>query len=160
MTTASFHGRRTALVLLTAACLGAHSAAALAHPHPTQADAVAMTEKAAAFLETHGTAKLIERVNAKDLEFCDGELYLVVLQLDGTHLAHPVNAKLIGKSLLDLPDTNGKMFRRERVALAASQGKGWVDYKYKNPKTGRTEQKTAYVLKAAEVLLSVGVYKD
>ncbi|MES2889603.1 MAG: cache domain-containing protein [Pseudomonadota bacterium] len=157
--TASNFSRRTALVLLTA-YLGASSLTAWANPNPTQKDAVAMTDKAAAFLKANGSAKLIERVNAKDPEFYAGELYVVVLKPDGTHLAHPINAKLIGKSMLEVPDPDGKLFRQERVDLAASKGKGWVDYKYKNPENGKIEQKTAYVLKADDVLLSVGVYKD
>ena len=157
--TASLHGRRAALLLL-AACLGAFNPAAFAGPNPTQADAVAMTDKAAAFLKAQGSAKLIERVNAKDPDFYAGELYVVVLKPDGTHLAHPVNPKLIGKAMLEVPDPDGKLFRQERVELAASKGKGWVDYRYKNPENGKIEQKTAYVLKADDVLISVGVYKD
>lgn len=132
----------------------------MAHANPTQKDAVAMTEKAVAALKAGGKAKLIERVNAKDPEFFSGELYVVVLSTDGTHLAHPVNPKLIGKSMLDVPDPDGKLFRKERVELAASKGKGWVDYKYRNPENNKIEQKTAYVLKVDDVMLSVGVYKD
>lgn len=125
-----------------------------------QQEAVAMTEKAAAALKSQGKAKLVERVNAKDPEFISGETYVVVLQADGTHLAHPTNAKLIGKSMLDVPDPDGKLFRKERVDLASSKGKGWVDYKYKNPQSNKVEQKSAYVLKVDDVIISVGVYKD
>lgn len=125
-----------------------------------QKTAVDMTEKAAAFAKANGKAALIERVNAKDPAFVDGEVYVVVLKSDGTHLAHPVNPKLIGKAMLDVPDPDGKLFRKERVELAASKGTGWVDYKYKNPSNGKIEQKTAYVLKLDDVILSVGVYKD
>jgi len=125
-----------------------------------QKDAVDMTEKAAAFAKANGKPALIEKVNAKDPAFVAGEVYVVVLKADGTHLAHPVNAKLIGKSMLDVPDPDGKLFRKERVELAAGKGRGWVDYKYKNPTSGKIEQKTAYVLKLDDVILSVGVYKD
>ncbi len=125
-----------------------------------QQEAIAMTEKAAAALKSQGKARLVERVNAKDPEFISGETYVVVLQADGTHLAHPTNAKLIGKSMLDVPDPDGKLFRKERVDLASSKGKGWVDYKYKNPQSNKVEQKSAYVLKVDDVIISVGVYKD
>lgn len=152
-------GRRHAAFVIVAG-LVAFSAATLAGTHGSQKDALAMTEKAAVFLKANGKAKLIERVNAKDPEVYVGDLYLVVLQLDGTHLAHPVNPKLVGKSMLDVPDPEGKLFRKERVAIAAAKGKGWVDYKYKNPDNGKIEQKTAYVMKVDDVLLSVGAYKD
>lgn len=127
---------------------------------PTQKDAVAMTEKAVAYAKTHGPAALIEKINAKSPEFINGEMYVVVLKADGTHVAHPVNAKLIGKSMIDVPDPDGKLFRKERVELAASKGKGWVDYKYKNPENGKIEQKTAWVQKYEDLIVSVGVYRD
>lgn len=126
----------------------------------TQKDAVAMAEKGESFLKANGKEKLIEKINAKDPQFVDGELYLVALDSKGNHLAHPVNSQLLGKSMLDVPDADGKMFRQERVDLAASKGKGWVDYKYKNPTTSKIENKTAYVLKSGDVILTVGAYKQ
>jgi cytochrome c len=132
---------------------------AAAAANPTQKDAVAMAERADAFLKSDGKDKLIEKVNAKDPRFFDGEMYVIVLDPKGTHLAHPTNPKLIGKSMLDVPDPDGKLFRKERVDLAAAKGKGWVDYRYKNPESGKIEQKSAYVLKSGDLILTVGIYK-
>lgn len=151
---------RRLLTLVLAFAAFSSASTAMADTGPTQKDAMAMTERAVAALKAHGKAKLIERVNAKDPEFFSGEMYVVVLALDGTHLAHPTNQKLVGKSMLDVPDPDGKLFRKERVDLAAGKGKGWVDYKYKNPESGKIEAKTAYVLKEGDVILTVGIYKD
>ena len=118
-----------------------------------------MADKADKFMKANGKDKLIEKVNAKDPQFFVGEMYVIVLDPAGTHLAHPANPKLIGKSMLDVPDPDGKMFRKDRVDLAASKGKGWVDYRYKNPESGKIEQKSAYVLKSGDVILTVGIYK-
>lgn len=125
----------------------------------TQKDAIAMADKAEKYMKMNGKDKLIEQVNAKDAQFFAGEMYVIVLDSTGTHLAHPANPKLIGKSMLDVPDPDGKMFRKDRVDLAASKGKGWVDYRYKNPESGKIEQKSAYVLKSGDVILTVGIYK-
>ena len=132
---------------------------AIAANNPTEKDAIAMADRAAAFLKSNGKDKLIEKVNAKDPRFIEGEMYVIVLEPTGTHLAHPTNAKLIGKSMLEVPDPDGKLFRKERVDLAAAKGKGWVDYRYKNPESGKIEQKSAYVLKSGDVILTVGIYK-
>jgi signal transduction histidine kinase len=75
-------------------------------------------------------------------------------------VAHPKNAKLVGKNLLEVPDVDGKLFRKEIVELAKSKGSGWVDYKYKNPETGKIEDKTTYVLKVGDIILCCGIYKD
>lgn len=126
---------------------------------PTKNDAIALVKKAADIVKKGGKDKLIADVNAKSEEWFKGELYLIVLSMDGTHLAHPTNSKLLGKSMLDVPDINGKMFRQERVNIAKTSGEGWVDYKYKNPENGAIEEKTLYVLKAGDLILSAGVYK-
>lgn len=133
---------------------------ARANDHPTQKQAMAITQKAAAFLKENGKDKLVAAINAKDPDFVQGELYVVALDLEGHHLAHPYNPKLIGQALLDQPDPDGKLFRKDRVEQAKANGRGWVDYKYKNPVNGQLEQKTAYVLKVGDVILSAGSYKD
>jgi len=126
---------------------------------PTKNDAVALVKAAAVIVNKGGKDTLIAEVNAKSEKWYKGELYLIVLALDGSHLAHPANSKLIGKSLLDLGDIDGKLFRQERVNIAKGSGEGWVDYKYKNPQSGIVESKTLYVLKARDVILSAGIYK-
>jgi len=131
-----------------------------AEDHPTQKDATAMVDRGAAFLKANGKDQLIAHVNAKDPQFVDGELYLIVLDTAGVQLAHPMNPKLIGKAMLDVPDPDGKMFRKDRIDVANTKGSGWVDYKYKNPIDNKIEQKTAYVLKVGDVILTAGVYKD
>ncbi len=93
--------------------------------------------------------------------FAASEQQLAIAMTDkAAHLAHPTNPKLIGKAMLDVPDPDGKLFRKERVELAGGKGKGWVDYKYKNPVSNKIEQKSAYVLKVDDVIISVGVYRD
>ena len=55
-----------------------------------------------------------------------------------------------------MPDANGKKYRREIIELAAAKGKGWVDYQYKNPTTGKIEPKTTYILRVDDVVLANG----
>ena len=79
--------------------------------------------------------------------------------LQGTLVAHPKNAKLIGKNLLDVPDNDGKYFRKDILQVAKTAGAGWVDYKYLNPETKKPEQKTTYVKKVGDLVLCAGAYK-
>jgi len=80
--------------------------------------------------------------------------------MEGVMVAHPKNSKLVGKNLLEVPDVDGKLFRKEIVELAKSKGSGWVDYKYKNPQTGKTEAKTTYLKKVGDLILCCGIYKE
>lgn len=125
---------------------------------PTEKDAVAMAERGAQFLKGKGKQALIAKINARDPEFNQGTLYLAMRDLNGITLAHPTLA-LIGKNLLDVPDADGKPFRHEMVAVAKGKGRGWVDYKFRNPVSGKVEPKTTYVLRVEDIALEAGIYK-
>lgn len=148
------------LLRITALSLAVAAGAARADVEPTQKDAIAMVEKGAAMVKSRGKEEVIKRIAAKDPEFVNGSLYLYARDLkSGVVLAHPINPAIVGKDLLDVPDTNGKAYRREIVELAAKSGKGWVDYTYKNPATGKVEPKTTYVLRVDDMVLEAGIYK-
>ncbi|KQZ42584.1 cache domain-containing protein [Duganella sp. Root1480D1] len=134
---------------------------AAAHANePTEKDAIAMVEKGAAFIKQHGKDKFIEKISAKDPEFIQGALYVDIRDLQsGIVLAHPVNPTIVGKDLTDVPDASGKKYRREIIELAARKGKGWVDYMYKNPTTGKIEPKTTYIQRVGDAVLEAGIYK-
>jgi cytochrome c len=148
--------RYTRVVLLAAAA--GVSFHALAN-EPGEKDAIAMVEKGAAFMKASGKDEMIKKINAKDPDYLQGALYLTMRDQKGVILANPVNAAMIGKDLVDVPDADGKLFRREILELAKTKGKGWVDYKFKNPASGKVEAKTSYIYKVADVTLEAGIYK-
>jgi signal transduction histidine kinase len=125
---------------------------------PGEKDAVALAERGAQFVKLHGKAEMIAKINSKDPEFNQGALYLAMRDMDGITIAHPTTA-LIGKNLLDVPDADGKPFRQEMLALARGKGRGWVDYKFRNPESGKVEAKSTYVLRVGDVALEAGIYK-
>lgn len=126
----------------------------------TEKDAVALVEKGVAFMKANSKEEMMKKINSKDPEYYHGALYLHMRDArNGIMLAHPVNPALIGKDLTDVPDTNGKKYRREIIELAAAKGKGWVDYTYKNPATGKVEPKNTYMVKVEDVVLEAGIYK-
>jgi signal transduction histidine kinase len=127
---------------------------------PGKQDAVSMVEKAASFMKANGKDKLLAEVNVKDGQFHKGELYVFVYDMTATILAHPINAKLVGKNTYEMADPDGKFYRKDIVELAKSKGTGWVDYKYKNPETNKVEAKTSYIMKSGDVILVAGIYRD
>ena len=136
-------------------------AAAFANPEPTEKDAIAMAERGAAFMKANGKEALMKKLAAKDPEFVQGELYVDMRDINtGIVVAHPINPSIVGKDLVDVPDASGKKYRREIIELAAKSGKGWVDYMYKNPVSGKIEPKTTYILRVGDVVLEAGIYKN
>lgn len=145
------------LATATALCLVCAVAQA---SEPTEKDAIAMAERGAALINSTSKEEMIKRINAKDPDFVQGSLYVDLRDIkSGIVLAHPYNPSIIGKDLTDVPDANGKKYRREIIELAAAKGKGWVDYQYKNPATGKIEPKTTYILRVKDVVLEAGLYK-
>jgi cytochrome c len=147
------------LATATALCLGFACTSALAN-EPNEKDAIAMAERGAALVKAKGKDEMMKRITAKDPDYVQGELYVDLRDVKtGIVLAHPYNPSIVGKDLTDVPDANGKKYRREIIELAAAKGKGWVDYQYKNPTTGKIEPKTTYILLVDGVILEAGIYK-
>lgn len=122
-------------------------------------DAKALVEKAAAFVKAQGKDKALAEFSKPKGQFDKGELYIFVYDMKATVLAHPKNPKIIGKNLLDVPDSSGKLFRKDAVELAKTKGSGWIDYQYLNPDTKKVEHKTSYIEKVDDIIIGCGTYK-
>ncbi|MGZ3182716.1 MAG: cache domain-containing protein [Telluria sp.] len=150
---------RKPLAFAAALFLLAGTQAAVAS-EPSEKDAIAMAERAAAYMKGNGKDALAKRITAKDPQFIQGTLYVDMRDAKtGVVLAHPVNPTIVGVDLLNVPDANGKLYRKEILQVAQKDGKGWVDYMYRNPETKKIEPKTTYILRVNDVVLEAGIYK-
>ncbi len=123
-------------------------------------DAVAMVNKAVAFIKEQGPEKAYAAFTGKDAKFIDRDLYVVVYQLDGKVLAHGSNVKFVGKDMIDAQDVDGKLFVKERVEMAAKQPSFWQDYKFVNPVTKKVEPKQMYCERLNNTAVCAGIYKS
>jgi cytochrome c len=123
------------------------------------ANATAMVKKAVAYIKENGKEKAFADFNNPTGNFTKGELYIFVSDMQGKMVAHGVNAKLIGKNLIDLKDADGKLFVKEYTDLAKTKGNGWVDYKWVNPSTKAIDNKSTYVEKIDDLVVGAGIYK-
>jgi len=139
--------------LLIAALLVVSPAFAAGQATPDEAKAMAI--KAADYLKSVGPEKALPEFSAKDSVWHDRDLYVTVQDGKGIMVAHGTNPGLIGKSMLELKDVDGKPFNREIQAIKDS---GWVDYKWQNPLTKSVDPKTAYEIRVGEYIVGVGAY--
>jgi signal transduction histidine kinase len=123
-------------------------------------DAKSLVQQAAAYVKYQGKGKALAEISKPKGMFDRGETYVFAYDLQGVMLAHPKNPTLIGKNLIDVPDNEGRLFRRDIVEKAKTKGSGWVDYVYLNPETNEQEHKTTYLQKVGDIILCCGVYKD
>ena len=121
----------------------------------TPDEAKAMAVKAADYLKANGPEKTFPEFNAKDGPWHDRDLYVTALDSKGVVMAHGTNAGLIGKSVIDLRDVDGKAFVREQLAIT---GAGWVNFKWQNPLTKAVEPKTQYEVRVGDYMVGVGAF--
>ncbi|HVO65313.1 MAG TPA: cache domain-containing protein [Syntrophales bacterium] len=117
-------------------------------------------KKAIAFYKKAGKAvALAEFTNPKG-PFIEGDMYIFVLNLKGTMLAHGVNEKYIGLDFCDVKDSDGRSFIREIVEVANTKGSGFVDYKWYNPVSKEDMEKHVYFEKVDDLIVCSGVFRE
>ncbi len=126
----------------------------------TKDEAKAMVEKAAAFYKENGKDKAIAEFNNPKGQFIDRDLYVFALDMQGIRVAHGTNQKLVGKSILDFKDVDGKPYGQEIVDIGKGAGTGWVDYKFTDPLTKKIGEKTTYVSRVDDIIIASGAYKQ
>jgi cytochrome c len=151
--------KKTIVVSIVIGLIGLFAFAGLSYASGKD-DAKALVKKAAAYVKYLGKEKSIAEISKPRGMFDKGETYVFAYDLQGVMVAHPKNPTLIGKNLIAVPDSEGKLFRKEIVEKAKSKGSGWVDYVYLNPETNEQEHKTTYLMKEGDIILCCGVYKD
>jgi cytochrome c len=150
---------RRRLVLLLPLLLGLASTAWAAE-RPTQEQIKALTIKAAGLVAASGVEKAREAFH-RDGEFRFGEVYVNVIDVNGTWLIYPPNPRNEGKSVLNVRDSNGKLLVQEIIQVARDKGEGWVEYHWLNPASNRIEPKITYVKNVPDkgVIAYIGLYK-
>ena len=124
-----------------------------------RADVEALMGKAVAHYQSVGQSQAIKDFADSNSGFMSGDIYIVVQATDGNVIAHPINAKLNGKNLIGIKDTDGTAFVKEMVTIAESKGEGWLDYKWVHPETKKIAGKTTMVKRVTDgVFLTIGYY--
>jgi signal transduction histidine kinase len=136
----------------------AGSDAGVAAERGTRDEAVAMVKKAVVYLKENGRDKAFAEFDNRSGQFADRDLYIVVYDMNGKNLAHGGNSKMIGKSLIDIKDVNGKSFMKERIEIARVKGKGWQDYVFLDPVSKLMEPKSMYIEKFEDLIVGCGIY--
>lgn len=121
-------------------------------------DAVKLVADAAAAAAKDKAATLGEIGNPNG-RYVKGGVYVFAYDLSGVMVAHPFNAKLVGKNLLDVPDVDGKLFRKTIIQEVKAHSSSTVEYKYRNPSDNKVEAKLTFCKKAEDLAICAGYYK-
>lgn len=127
-------------------------------PRASAEQAKALLDKAANNLakDEKGT---LTAINSLKGGFLQDDLYVFVVNLDNQrYVAHGTNLRLINTDFGKINDPEGKPVGEPILALMAQQDQGEYEYRWKNPVTGKIEDKHAYLKKVDNLLVAVGYY--
>jgi len=130
--------------LLGVALIAAASRSAAAG---TAQEVQALVERAAAHIKAVGRDRAFADITRPDADFVDGELYVFCNAADGTSLAHGGNPRLVGKNLGKMRDQEGTLTTVGIYHVAQTQGQGWFEYLWPNPRAGHIQRKVTFVLR-------------
>ena len=88
--------------------------------------------------------------------FVRDEMYIFVLDFEGTMLAHGINSKYVGENFTEVKDPDGRFFIKEIIEAANMEPNGWVEYKWFNPATKEWDSKTTYFEVVDDLILCGG----
>jgi len=143
-----------ALALLLAAIMPAR-----ADDYGTPDEARAMVERALVYLKSRGRAAALAEFSNPKGQFVDRDLYVIAYDAgSGVRLSHPYNNQLVGKSVAEAHDIDGKPYGKAILEVARHQGVGWVDYTFTDPLTKKLSGKRLYVKRVDDVILGCGFY--
>ena len=127
-------------------------------PHATKEQAVLLLEEAVnAFKKDQKSA--VSEFNDMSGKFIKDDLYVFVVDMEKAIIrAHGVNPRLIGSSMLELKDIQDKSSIRRAIKLVKKNGQGTLDYKWKNPVTGKYENKHDLLRRADNYIIGVGYF--
>ena len=84
-------------------------------------------DEAVALLGKKGAAAFPE-FQGSDTPFIFAGTYIWIHDQNGIMRMHPIKYKLNGKNLINLADSNGKLFFAVMNEVCEDKGSGWVDY--------------------------------
>lgn len=88
----------------------------------------------------------LSRAFVNDAIFLNDESgYFFIATLDDGRIVAHINQEILGTSLLNNQDVNGKYFVQEMINTVSTSGSGFVEYFYLNPATGEDEDKLSFV---------------
>lgn len=119
-----------------------------------------LAEKAAAYVKANGKEKAIAEINNPNGQFIKGDLYVIMDDFEGNHLANGGNPKIIGRNMLDAKDADGLPITRRMIELARKGG-GWLDHSWTNPATKKIQKKSTYIKRVdgMDIFVGCGVWK-
>jgi methyl-accepting chemotaxis protein len=123
-------------------------------------EAIELVARAAAHRQRSGSRdSFLREITDPKQGFHDRDMYVFVLDANGTYLAFGGNQAKVGTRVQDIAGINGQGLVDDIINQARIEP-GWVEYDITNPLTGRVQTKMSFVQQVDDWYLGCGVYKN
>ncbi len=123
-------------------------------------EAVELVARAAAHRRRSGSREsFLREITDSRQNFHDRDMYVFVLDANGTYLAFGGNQSKVGTRVQDIAGIDGQGLVDDIINQAHLEP-GWVEYDITNPLTGRVQTKMSFVQLLDDWYLGCGVYKN
>ena len=127
----------------------------------TAAEAQAMVKRAIAFFDKVGARMAFNHFTYNPApEFKKADLYIFVFTMveGGPLVAHGASPSLVGRDVVKMIDAEGLNIGKALLEKVTTEGT-WVDYKWRDPLTGKLLQKSSWVVRHKGYVFGCGIYK-
>lgn len=122
-------------------------------------EAQALVARAMAHRRQTGKDSFLRELTDPARGFHDRDMYVFVLDGNGTYVAFAGNAAKVGTRVQDIPGIDGQGLL-DAIVNQASHEPGWVEYDITNPATGKVQTKMSFVQQVDGLYAGCGVYKN
>jgi cytochrome c len=124
----------------------------------TAEEAKALVAKAIALYDSAGRDKAFAAIQDPKQGFVDRDLYVFVFGPKRTIVAHGGNPALVGTAAESLVDVDGVHFGTRFMDDTSATG-NWIDYKWRDPASGKVLPKSSWVVRHDGYVFGAGIYK-
>jgi cytochrome c len=118
----------------------------------------ALVDDAVAFMKKVGPEKAFVAFNDPKGKWIKDDLYVFAFDPKGVYKATGFRPERTGSNAWEMTDAAGLKVVQEIIKKAKRNGSGMVDYLWKNPSTGKLENKTSYVVQVGDYVIGAGFY--
>ncbi len=106
-----------------------------------------------------GFEAVAEKINNREEAFRWKDSFLFCTDTEGVMLAHPA-AVLVGRSLMNMPDSDGELCMHKILEVGKGKGEGWVHYTSVRRASNEKLMKNSFIAKVPdkEVLVGAGYF--
>ena len=122
-------------------------------------EARALVEKALAHRRRGSRDSFLRELTNPAQGFHDRDMYVFVLDRNGTYVAFGGNPAKVGTRVQDIAGIDGSGLLQS-IYNQAEHEPGWVEYDITNPTTGRVQTKMSFVQLVDDLAVGCGVYKN